>query len=763
MAEAPLRRSAGQPHRWAALILAAFLALGAAYAVVNPVLESPDEIFHYPYIVHLIEERALPVQRPGVHTLLGQEASQPPLYYALMAALSAWIDQSDLDQVRYLNPHARIGLPLAQDNKNIVVHPQPERFPWRGAVLGVRWVRLWSLLLGAGTVWCAYCLGRRLFPAQPEIALGAMALIAFNPQFLFISASVNNDNLVTLLSSLALLGMVRLVQEGSTWRQRALLGGCIGLACLSKLSGLALLPLAALALALRQTHEVAVEGAPLLLRRRLGRWALELAPLLLVSVGVAGWWYLRNLRLYGDPTGLNAMLDHFGRREATPTLAQLLGEFEGLRISFWGLFGVVNVLLRPVRVYWALDALSLLAALGLLRAALLPWLRDAWRGRWRAMSPLWPAMALLVAWIGAVLLALIRWTSMTKATQGRLLYPALTAITLLAAWGLASWLPARWRARGLGGVAGALALLALSAPFTSIAPVYARPPILTAEEIPAGARPFNTTYGGLVRLLAYEVDRGTVSPGGSLTVTLYWQALAPMAEDYSLYLHLFGWEGQRLGQRDSHLGMGAYPTSAWQAGQVVRDRYRIPVRRDAQGPVAAELEVGVYRLSDMSRLTPTDGEGRVSERPVLARVKVAVPTVRATPAQALRAELGGRAALAGYDLPTPRVAPGGSLPLTLYWEVLAPLERDYTVFIHLVDAQGALAGQGDGPPLGGAYPTTLWAAGEWLRDAHAVAVRPDASPGRATLWVGLYDPVTGQRLAGPGGDAARLAEVEITP
>lgn len=767
-------------ERWAALILTAFVLLGVLYGVVNPALESPDEIFHYPYVAHLVEGRGLPVQRPDVHTMMEQEASQPPLYYALMAALSFWIDGSDLPTVRYLNPHARIGIPLAQDNKNIVVHPEPERFPWRGTVLAVHWVRFWSLLMGAGTVWCAYCLGRRLFPGRPELALGAMALVAFNPQFIFISASVNNDNLVILLASLALLQMARLIQEGGRPRQRLLpqqlmLGLCIGLACLTKLSGLGLLPLAALAPALRQAHEVLSEGAPLTLGRRLGRWAAELAPVIAVALAVAGWWYGRNWQLYGDPTGLNAMLDLFGRRETPPAALQLLGEFEGLRISFWGLFGVMNVLLRPAWVYWLLDALTLCAALGLLRGGLWPWLRAALRGQWRQMSPLWPAMALLTVWSVTIGVSLIRWTTMTKATQGRLLFPALTAMALLTAWGLAYWLPARWRARGLGGVAGALALLALSAPFASIAPAYARPPILTVEEIPATARPFGATYGGLVRLLAYELDTPAVSPGGSLTVTLYWQALAPMSEDYSVYLHLFGWEGQRLGQRDSHLGMGNYPSRAWQPGQVVRDRYRMPVRRDAVGPVAAELEVGVYRLSDMARLAPTDGEGRLSQRPVLTRVKVVVPTQRSAPSQAVQANLGARALLAGYDLPLAQVSPGGELPITLYWDVLAPLEREYTVFIHLVDAQGTLAGQGDGPPLSGAYPTTLWATGEWLRDAHRVVVRPDAAPGPATLWVGLYDPVTGARLAlAPGGDAGaspgaassdavRLAEVEIAP
>ena len=51
-----------------------------------------------------------------------QEGSQPPLYYLVTGLLTSWIDTDDLPAVRRLNPHATIGIPLARDNKNMVVH-----------------------------------------------------------------------------------------------------------------------------------------------------------------------------------------------------------------------------------------------------------------------------------------------------------------------------------------------------------------------------------------------------------------------------------------------------------------------------------------------------------------------------------------------------------------------------------------------------------------------------------------------------------------
>ena len=186
----------------------------------------------------------MPVQRPGEETLWGQEGSQPPLYYALAAALTSWIDVDDLVEIVILNPHAERGVPLAPDNKNMVVHSSREAFPWRGSVLAVHLIRIFSLLLASGTVLCTYLLARALVPGQPAVALSAMAFNAFLPMFLFISASVNNDTLVVLLSSIALVMMVRIVQRDASRGFMVALGVVVGLACLTKLGALGLIPLA---------------------------------------------------------------------------------------------------------------------------------------------------------------------------------------------------------------------------------------------------------------------------------------------------------------------------------------------------------------------------------------------------------------------------------------------------------------------------------------------------------------------------------------
>ena len=90
-------------------------------------MEASDELWHYPMVKYLADHRALPVQEPGVETAWRQEGSQPPLYYALAAALTAWIDTSDLDEVRRLNPHADNGKITEDGNINLIVHAPGDR------------------------------------------------------------------------------------------------------------------------------------------------------------------------------------------------------------------------------------------------------------------------------------------------------------------------------------------------------------------------------------------------------------------------------------------------------------------------------------------------------------------------------------------------------------------------------------------------------------------------------------------------------------
>lgn len=723
------------------VILVAYLALGIVYGVVNPVFEAPDEPQHFFFVKHLADGKGLPVQSQSGKQAWAQEGSQPPLYYALAALIISGVDTSDAERLLWANPHVNMGVPLAQANKNVYIHTERERFPYRGTTLAVHLLRLFSTLMGAGTVLATYCTMRLAFPSQPALAVGAAALNAFTPQFVFIHSAVNNDTLVTLLGSWAFWAMVRLWSRPLRWRTGLGLGLLIGGASLAKLSGLGLIPLLGLNLVLLWWR-----GRPWRVLLRVGAVAM------VVVSAISGWWFARNLLLYGDLTGLEAMLDVFGRRQVPPGLAALLAEAEGLRISYWAIFGWFNILSASL-LYKLLDGLLLIAGVGLLVGL-------GRRGKNMEEKGLaWGVLA--AAWFLIILIALIRWTRMTSGTQGRLLFPAISAVSGLIFVGSASWLPQRACPTLAAGLGSAFFCWAFICPFAHIAPAYARPPILSPKEVPAAARPVHITYGDQLELISYTLDRDSVAPGETLHIAAYWRCLSAMELDYSLYVHLFGREGQAIGQVDTYPGGGTYPTSLWQVGDVIQDRYAVTVKTEAMVPVFARIEIGPYLIGSQKVLPMADGQGRPLKSPVVGRVRVAA-------AQSPQPDIekrtdwifGEQIALLGYKLDKADLKPGGQLTLTLFWQALRPLTQDYTVFIHL--GTSGIAGQRDSKPLDGDYPTLAWKTGEIVRDVHIVPVKSGAS-GEYPLIVGLYELESGRRLALPDGiDHATLDQIVVS-
>ncbi len=114
-------RNAIRERPEAAIIVALFATLATIYSLVTPIFEASDEISHYPVIQHITTTGRLPVQQPGVETLWEQEGSQPPLYYLLGAGLTYWIDTSDLEEVRWRNAHAKLGIHTDPDTKGKIV------------------------------------------------------------------------------------------------------------------------------------------------------------------------------------------------------------------------------------------------------------------------------------------------------------------------------------------------------------------------------------------------------------------------------------------------------------------------------------------------------------------------------------------------------------------------------------------------------------------------------------------------------------------
>lgn len=709
-------------------ILVLFAALGVAYSLATPIFEASDEMWHYPVVKHIADGRGLPVQDEHLPTLWHQEGSQPPLYYLLAAVLTFWIDTDDLPEVRQPNPHAIVGQPLVVGNKNMMIHTDRENWPWQGSVLAVHLIRLLSVAMGATTVWLTWRIAGQLWPHDSHIPLLAAALTAFNPMFLFISASVNNDNLAAPLAAGCLLVTLRAARDGLSRRSGWGLGVLLGLAALSKLSALAVAPVIAAALlwqARRQRNWYVLVNS-----------GLSIA---IPAVAIAGWWYGRNWLLYGDPTGLSRMLAIIGRRDEPLTWQGWWAEFEGFRLSYWALFGGVNILMDRW-IYWLLDAMVGWGLLGTALASL-----GRLMPRLRSRLPRLPGLptALLSAWVALVFISLLRWTAQTYASQGRLMFVAIAGISALVAAGLGALVAAGWRPWLTGALASGLLALAAICPVLYIAPAYARPAPLTAADLPGDLQRVNWDISGQMRLLGYQLHSTVVRPAEQLPVTVYWQALAPMEANYSVFVKLLGRDRQVVGQLDTYPGLGAWPTRLLKPGDIIADTYYVPVAAEALAPSLLRIHVGLYRYEEPGRpgLPTVDADGR-SVEPWLASAKL-IPWQwpRVQPSHPLEVKLGEAISLIGYDL---------DRQLTLYWQASGRPNADYTVFIQVWDGQRQLAGF-DSQPISGDYPTSWWAAGETIVDSHALDLS-QLPAGEYRLRIGLYRLDTGERLPAFGPD-----------
>ncbi len=130
------------------------------------------------------------------------------------------------------------------------------------------------------------------------------------------------------------------------------------------------------------------------------------------------------------------------------------------------------------------------------------------------------------------------------------------------------------------------------------------------------------------------------------------------------------------------------------------------------------------------------------------------------------ANFGRLVRLVGFDLDSRRAWPGGRVPVTLYWQALAPIPASYQVFTHLETSNGPAA-QADGVPVCWSYPTDAWRPGQIIADQHAIPLPADIAPGVYPLEIGLYLPDTFARLdlldaaGNPAGTSLTLAQVEI--
>ncbi len=116
-------------------------------------------------------------------------------------------------------------------------------------------------------------------------------------------------------------------------------------------------------------------------------------------------------------------------------------------------------------------------------------------------------------------------------------------------------------------------------------------------------------FDNQILLASVNFTAGQLQPGQTANVTLVWQGLRHLDEDYTIFVHLLGPDGRLHGQVDSWPVQGTYPTSTWQSGELIYDNYSVPLAPDAP-PGSYQLEIGVYLLGTNARLNVLDAVGQ---------------------------------------------------------------------------------------------------------------------------------------------------------
>ena len=129
--------------------------------------------------------------------------------------------------------------------------------------------------------------------------------------------------------------------------------------------------------------------------------------------------------------------------------------------------------------------------------------------------------------------------------------------------------------------------------------------------------PLETRFGDDLRLLGYDLIR----EGNAVTLTLHWQALRRMEEEYKVFVHVFDpATGSIVAQNDAVPRGWTYPTTWWEEGEFVSDEIVLSLEDVSEGRY--QLAVGVYHLEGGQRLTAVAGDGAGSADSLVLAVEV---------------------------------------------------------------------------------------------------------------------------------------------
>lgn len=247
--------------------------------------------------------------------------------------------------------------------------------------------------------------------------------------------------------------------------------------------------------------------------------------------------------------------------------------------------------------------------------------------------------------------------------------------------------------------------------------------------VPFVSMPANTVYPEVstsatltpqgLTLVGYTLSSTQTEPGAPITLDLYLQG-AEQNRDTILSLLLRGEQTYMLDE------ITLASKAIWREGEVICRRLRVRAPLNTT-PGNYRLYLSVADLDQPLAEIRVEPSSRLFEAPMVGHE--------------LQATFGGVVRLHGADLARNNEV----LTVRLVWQLLQPVMTSEQVFVHLVGKDGAILAQSDAIPAGG-YHLAQWLTGEVVIDEHQLTLPSDLASGRYRLRVGMYNPLTGERL-----------------
>lgn len=267
----------------------------------------------------------------------------------------------------------------------------------------------------------------------------------------------------------------------------------------------------------------------------------------------------------------------------------------------------------------------------------------------------------------------------------------------------------------------------------------------------------NQTIRPQLELLGVTRSALEAATGESVDLALWWHATEPVPQT-TIRLELMGSNNAGRILNYAQPVHNTYPFTSWQTPQFLIDWQTVRVPHN--------IPAGEYRL--LARFL--DGADTTLATADLGPLRVSVTERNFTVPDVIRpfpATFGNEIKLLGYNL-SPLGQPD-QYQLDLIWQAQTEPSNDYTVFVHLLQADGSCTPclwQQDVMPQQNQYPTSRWLADEVVTDSYQIMLPPDTPPGSYQLEIGLYIAETGQRLQvvqpnGSESDAVFLESITV--